>query len=243
MPARRSALLYPKPPSVRCSYVVLHLRSSAGCSTTPLDDYALALQGLSPALRFYVRLAAGARSRVRTTESPAVQLRFSSDRAERRHVQRPVRCAQTRCRGETSPGGRWYVLRALQEANQGLGPHEEAIEEHQGSSSRANVRDAQRGVGEGRAGGQRQPARRQAGPAGDHRPAAAAGGRARAVEPAQRTFSASTPRTQYHTWIQLGTVMALLALGWAVARDIGRAVGTDVLPPDGSRRRPARSAS
>ena len=30
---------------------------------------------------------------------------------------------------------------------------------------------------------------------------------------------------QYHTWIQLGTVMALLALGWAVARDIGRAVG------------------
>ncbi len=30
---------------------------------------------------------------------------------------------------------------------------------------------------------------------------------------------------QYHTWIQFGTVVALLALGWAVARDIGRAVG------------------
>jgi small conductance mechanosensitive channel len=31
--------------------------------------------------------------------------------------------------------------------------------------------------------------------------------------------------SQWHTPIQFGTVLALLALGWAVARDIGRAVG------------------
>jgi small conductance mechanosensitive channel len=30
---------------------------------------------------------------------------------------------------------------------------------------------------------------------------------------------------QYHTLIQFGTVLALLALGWAVARDVGRAAG------------------
>jgi small conductance mechanosensitive channel len=30
---------------------------------------------------------------------------------------------------------------------------------------------------------------------------------------------------QWDTWIQLGTVLALLALGWAVARDVGRAAG------------------
>src|SRR5947209_20099378 len=38
-------------------------------------------------------------------------------------------------------------------------------------------------------------------------------------------FGLDKKQTTAETWLQWGTVIALLALGWAVARDIGRAAG------------------